>query len=400
MQSPSSEDNASGDPPSEEEPQTWRHRLRQGIELLASDRLDAAERLVLEADRLAPGQPLVWVELGRIRMRQGRHAEAEALLRQALGGKPDLMPALVSLARLLGLHQSRIPEAMALVDEALRRHPGDGPLLVVRGELSLDLGDIEAACRDFEAVNPEGPAGERARKGLARCENARGIGLSEAGQIEQALFYFKRAADLDPGWSGPCANQAVALGRLGRPERAIDACDMGLLREPHNPLIYFNKGSLLLHLGRLDEAVQAFEELLVLDPHYKGARMLLGNLLGRLGRLDESIACLLEALEHDESDPGCWSSLGLCYVCTGNVERGEACLRRALELDAGYLNAVQNLLNLLVAQQRLDEARQILERARGLDPGRTSQMLASTPHLQILQSLDIDEIRSKGPEAT
>ena len=246
---------------------------------------------------------------------------------------------------------------------------------MVEGELLLEEGAFVAARANFTRALEDPDTEETARKGLARAHNAQGIANAELGQLEQALFSFKRAADLDQRWSSPLVNLGVALGRMGHQEKALEAYASALDRNPANPVAYFNLGTALCELQRLDEAIQALEILLEVVPDYPGVRETLANVLGEQKRFDQAIALLLEELESNRNSPSCWSSLGLSYVCSGNLERGEECLLRALELDPAYLNATRNLASLYISQKRYDELKILLEKTVPVPPPRQADFL-------------------------
>lgn len=333
----------------------------------------------------APEEPQVLLALGREYMRQGRYEEAEPLLRAAYDRQPGVAAG-VMLARLLGLHLGFKQEAFEQIHHTLAVCPADGtaPLHVIRGELLLDEGAFSEARAAFGLAIDDPIAAGSARAGLARTYNTEGISLSERGQYEPAIFAFKRAADLEPGWSGPYVNLGVVFGYIGKTAKAAEAYAAALERDSANPVAYFNLGTAQQKLGQRRRAVRTFEELLQLAPDYPHVRGALANVLGELKDFDRAIAMLLEELEIDNTCVSCWTSLGLSYICTGNVERGEQCLHKALELDPGYFNAIHNLATLYVTQGRYDEAERILREALRRDPQRTTQLLVSDQQLGMI----------------
>ena len=288
------------------------------------------------------------------------------------------------MARVLGLHMGRAEEAISVLERvsAGSRARARGPLELVRGEILLDQEQPVQAGAAFEIALKDQRSARAARKGLARCANVKGIALAEQGELEPALFQLKRAADLDPDWSGPCVNMGVVLGRLGKIAPVLEAYEAAMEREPGNPVIYYNLGTVLQQMGRLKEAAGALEDLLDLDPGFPNARLTLANLLGELKELGRARELLEEEVETDPSNPACWTSLGLTHICCGDDEQGERCLDRALELDPDYFNAIQNLLNLYIKQGRRQEAAVLMARARRLDPVRAEAMVAASPRFE------------------
>ena len=367
-------------------PETWRYLLKRGIQLRRQGYLEQAAETLLRALALKGSETVILTALGLVRVDQGRLKEAHDLLRTAHDLAPLSAATTQALARLLGLLMGQPDEAFALLAGVIPQASGAAlcSLELVRGELLLDQGELELAEQAFTTALEDEVSGAAARRGLARCANARGISLAEQGQLEPSIFALKRAADLDPHWSSPCVNMGVVLGRLGKQSLVLDAYADALEREPGNPVAYFNLGTTLRQMGRLDDAAGALEDLLDLDPAFPQARLALANVLGELEHLDRARQLLEEELEEEPDNAACWSSLGLVHVCAGDVDQGEQCLLHALELDPHHFNAIQNLINLYITLHRHQEARALLEHARLLDPRRTERILASGPQFGAL----------------
>ncbi|MFH1130303.1 MAG: tetratricopeptide repeat protein [Pseudomonadota bacterium] len=358
----------------------WRIHLRRGMQDVQEGRYDRAVQAFEKAFDLGPDEPEVLVSLGRERFRQGLYEESEELLQAALKRNPESAIAAATLARLLGLHLDRRQEAFQILHQALRHNPNAAALHVIRGELLLEDGAYKDARAAFGQVLDHDAADEAARTGVARTYNIEGIKLSEQYEYEPAIFAFKRAADLDPNWSGPLVNLGVTFGRMGKLDKAIEAYSSALDRDPTNPVAYFNLGTAHHELGNYQAAVAMFEDLLSLAPDFPRVRAALANVLGELKEYDRTIALLLEELEIDNKSASSWASLGLAYICCGNTERGEECLKRALALDPGYLNAHYTLAMFYVTQKRLDEAEKTLVNVFRLNPRQTVKVFANAAH--------------------
>ena len=365
----------------------WRRQLKRGVEKL---RLGDSGGAFLDFERAldqAPDEPEVLIALGRARAQQHRFEEAEDLLRRAMVRRPHSATAAATLARVLGLHLDRPNEAFELLHRALEKNPDAAPLHVIRGELLLEEGAFLDARAAFGRVLDQDLADEAARAGLARSYNLEGITLSDRGEDDPAIFAFKRAADLDPAWSGPCVNLGVVFGRLGKNQKAVEAYERALEREPANPVAHFNLGAAQLRLGNHQDALMALELTLEICPEYPRVRTALGNLLAERGDFDRAIALLLEEIEIGAADAQSWTSLGLAYVCSGNSQRGERCLLDAIALDARHFNAYHTLAALFVAQKRLEEAEAILRAAHAEDPEQAARIF-SDRQFENVQGLD------------
>jgi tetratricopeptide (TPR) repeat protein len=350
----------------------WKVHLSRGLRSLELGDHDAARSAFVEAHRLAPDRAETCAALGREHLRRGQMDQAEPLLRRAYNLDRSMLAAGTALARLIGIGRGRLGEAHELVDEALAAHPAEPTLLIVKGELYLEADRIPEARTTFEEALAAGADAVTARAGIARTYNAEGITLSEGGQDEAALFWFKRATDLDAAWAGPHVNLGVVFARLGRRVRAQESYERAIALDPHNPVAYFNLGNLCRMQGDNPAAVRAYERVLEIAPEYPYVRGALGDALGETGEFDRAIELFRQELERDPLNLSCWGNLGLAYSCLGDDHRAEECLRRALDLDPAYFNGCCNLAALLARQGKSGEAAQLLRRACDVDKERAA----------------------------
>jgi len=197
----------------------WRVMLRSAARWLSQGEVSRAAALLEAACQVAPEKPEMLLALGRVRARQGQHAEAERLLRDAWtkGRRPV---AACALARLLGRDMGRTDAADAVLREAVEIDAQCGPLWAARGEIALLAQDVDLARSCFERALAIEPSLLPARVGLARALAAEAFGHLGRGEPTRALFLLGRARRLDPAWSVPAHLMARAFERLGCSQRA------------------------------------------------------------------------------------------------------------------------------------------------------------------------------------
>lgn len=219
----------------------WRFELTRGRCFLLEGRHDEAEACFERAHQAAPERAEVAFALGRERMRRGKLDEAERLLRAAWVGDPSLPASAAALARCLGLSgpAPRVADAHRVVEEALARHPSEPGLYIVRAELLLVEDRVDEAFATLERadglIHPRAVATRAALKlSWARTHVRAGTRLVADGRAEEALFSFKRAADLAPGWAEPLVEMGRAFHELGRLARARSSWERALVLDPQN----------------------------------------------------------------------------------------------------------------------------------------------------------------------
>ena len=130
----------------------------EGVAHYEAGRLELAERQFTAALALAPARPSVLTNLGAVKLKLGRAAEALPLLQQALAQEPDNAEALGHCGTALA-ELGRPQEALPLFDQALAREPRAAAVWMFRGSVLRELGrSADAAASYREALARGGDA--------------------------------------------------------------------------------------------------------------------------------------------------------------------------------------------------------------------------------------------------
>jgi tetratricopeptide (TPR) repeat protein len=164
--------------------------------------------------------------------------------------------------------------AMAEADRAVARAP-TAASYTLRAEVRLRAGDRPGALADAK----RGLAGDRDDSHLLLLRGRLAI---EAGDLEAGLHWLDRA--LFHGAAGPAhAWKARALWALDRPEPAAEAWSSALASDPDDPEAFLGRARCLRRLGLWENALADLEQAAQRDPD--GSRVLPRVLL-------EYVACL------------------------------------------------------------------------------------------------------------
>lgn len=115
----------------------------------------AAEREFAAALALVPGRASALTNLGAVRLKLGRPAEAAALLEEALAQEPGNAEALRQRAAALA-ELGQLEAALASSDAALQAQPASGPAWTLRGSLLRSLGRVAEAAAAYRAAAANG----------------------------------------------------------------------------------------------------------------------------------------------------------------------------------------------------------------------------------------------------
>jgi tetratricopeptide (TPR) repeat protein len=194
-------------------------QVRGRIEFIARD-FRAAIAFYERANELRPDAPAVLRDLGQARMRIGDWDGARAALERAMDRSRDPDPwVLFQYCQVLE-HFGEYREALAAVEQAIRRDPDDVAFHFRRGRIAETLGNTEIAAREYETCLRLNPKFVEALVSLASL-------CADRGDTGGARNYVERAAQVGHPPQRVLANVrakiALADGDIDAARRAVKA---------------------------------------------------------------------------------------------------------------------------------------------------------------------------------
>jgi tetratricopeptide (TPR) repeat protein len=150
------------------------------------------------------------------------------------------------------LAQERVAEARSLLGKALVTHPRDANLLLARGLVALNEGQLPQAENWLRQAVTSKPAFQPAHYSLILVMQKQGK-TAEAEKCQARLRDLE--ADLDQ----------------------IDKLSQQLKQEPYNPQLRYEMARLLFKIGEVQEGENWLHKVLLLDPHHQLARQALAE---------------------------------------------------------------------------------------------------------------------------
>ncbi|MCG2591648.1 methyltransferase domain-containing protein [Ramlibacter sp. XY19] len=132
-----------------------RRFFQDGVAHYQAGRLEQAERQFVAALALAPGRPSVLTNLGAVRLKLGRPADALAVLQEAVEREPGNAEALGHCAA-AHAELGHAAEALALFDRALAIDAKRPALWTLRGTLLREMGRTQEAAESFREALARG----------------------------------------------------------------------------------------------------------------------------------------------------------------------------------------------------------------------------------------------------
>ena len=350
-------------------PDLFEARNNMGNALQELGRLREAVAAYGEAAKLLP-RPQVFHNMGSALLRLGDHEAASDRFRQALALDPGMRESYLGLSK-AQRRAERHRNAVATLETALRRWPGDQVLWRMAGEAHAALGEGEKAMRAFR----------RGGESVAAIHLRLGAEALRRQMLDVAAEHFRAvraavataAVPLLPVFGDKL--QARALNGLGEVARGRDqfADALRLFRQaaqtdPQSAPAYANIGRTLLRHGGAMEAVAAFERAVELEPANGHLRALLGESYQAAGRSELAIKAFGQAIQLAPERAEYHHNLGLIYHRNQLLSAAEKAFRAALERQPGLAAGHYNLGNLLLDGERPDAALAAYEATLRLQP--------------------------------
>ncbi len=193
--------------------------------------------------------------------RDGRLAEAAALLRAAA---PDEARAWPALGRVL-LRLGRSREAAGAYEVALRAGATDVDTLANYGVALAEIGALERAVAAYARALAADPGHAVTHYNLGNAQR-------ELRRFGAAIASYERALGLQPDWPEANANLGLALAAAGRTDDALAAYRRALARRPDHALAHNGIGLVFQACGELAKATAHFDRALELVPDFPQAR--------------------------------------------------------------------------------------------------------------------------------
>ncbi|MGZ3479862.1 MAG: tetratricopeptide repeat protein, partial [Myxococcaceae bacterium] len=284
----------------------YAHFLRARLLSLQGEHARSVEqlRLALVSD---PGRPELVLALAEAQARAALPAKAEATVRGLLERRPDHVPALLFLGRLL-FETDRPQRAREVLERVRRLAPREQEPYLLLAEMSLEAGHPEEAVRTVQALAEL----NHDTTGLKRL----GMALLDRGEPEAARGLLERTVQMDPGDAEALGALGEALEAAGRSAEAEAAYGRALERDPDARDVLLRAGKLALKSGSEPRARAYLDRLASLDG---GPEQSLRIALAWLGAGKPAPAVrVLEQARFGSDDPRILLALGLVQGKVGH----------------------------------------------------------------------------------
>jgi len=338
----------------------------------------AGEKILRDFLAREPANEDLRLGLGQLLLQHGKAAEALQTYGEVAAREGDQPRGLVARDRMAELEASlgRDADAEKILAEVLKYNPQDDDALAVRGRLSAQHDDPEAAIADLRAVLRDHPDATAIRETLAR------VYLAD-GQIGLAVEALRNIVDSSPGDIPARIELAAVLARSNRADEAVSLLEAAVKAAPtdaraRQALVraYMAKGDLTAAQSaaealkaqwpadgeghylaglvakaqkRLSVSESELRQALALNPHALDALMALTSVELARGETEQAYKDVQSAMAADPKDPLPANLLGELYLAKGDLAGAERAFVHVTQLAPRWGVAYRDLAHARLA---------------------------------------------------
>jgi len=191
------------------------------------------------------------------------------------------------------------------------------------------------------------------------------------GEIAQDRYYdwegaerhFRRAIDLDPGYSTAHQWYSCTLNFQGRFDEALSEAERALEIDPLSLVMNMNLGDILFAMRQYDKALEQHKNTLALDQSFPWAHSGLASVYEIQGRFDESIVEYKKAKNLGGSIPFTLAPLGWIYAKAGRKADALQILDELLQMARQGMNVSYGIAFLYYRLGEKDKAFEWFEKS-------------------------------------
>jgi tetratricopeptide (TPR) repeat protein len=195
----------------------------------------------------------------------------------------------------------------------------------------------------------------------------RGYSMAAADAVDEAIYCFDQAIEVDNGDVGAFLGKAAALEAKGDAEAAMACYDQAIRLRDDDAEPWFRKGDILLNSRRHQEALDCYNAGLELDPDDAVCWINKAYCLLELKRSQDALAAFEKAIEIDSDSPDAWEGKGNCLLDSRRLRDAMKAYERALKLDPDLLWTNNNLGLVHMTLGEYERALQYFDRAIEID---------------------------------
>ncbi|MGH7856232.1 MAG: tetratricopeptide repeat protein, partial [Candidatus Binatia bacterium] len=251
---------------------------------------DRAFEVWREIAKVRPNEPDILIALAQAHEYREEWESSLGFYSRVLEQRPDSLPALMGRAR-INQELQRYPAAERDLRRVLARHPGEFDAKFMLAQIYKTSGRRDEALALFDELARRG-AEPRHLRSLADV-------MLEVGRAEEAIRYYERNLQVNPGNRGTILGLARAHAQLHRYPKAIAQLEAYMVRHPDDAKMREELARFAAYGGDYRKAEQHLRTLVQRHPDEVKWQMSLAQTLQDSGQVDEPVEIAKQILAKD-----------------------------------------------------------------------------------------------------
>lgn len=251
-------------------------------------------------------------------------------------------------------------EALNLLTELEKKHPGEKEIFILKGNICLDIEQYQQAIDNFEIAVDYADMPEdiyvnmafayRQMNNLAKAEECimKALEFSADGILatEEFVDFYHTTNQLERG--------------IKNAEELIDA-------DPYDLMAWYALGNLYLRTNNHVKAIDALEYCLAIDDDFLTGSVQLAAAYSGAGQYEKAIELYKHTLRFSILESYTFFSIGDCYFHLGQMSEARFYFRKSAKINPNYSEAYYGIAITYTNQNRWQEANHYIRKAIDLN---------------------------------
>jgi tetratricopeptide (TPR) repeat protein len=168
------------------------------------------------------------------------------------------------------------------------------------------------------------------------------VNMGKISKPEEAIEYYDRALELSPGYADAYSNKGFACEELGRLNEAISYYNKSLEINPKDARTYYNRGYVRMKLGKYDKAVLDYDLAIANHNNFPEAHFNKGIIYSRLGGHEDAIFSYNSAIELNPQYARAYFHRGMTFSSLNLPIEAILDFTRVIEITPDFAEAYYN----------------------------------------------------------
>lgn len=251
-------------------------------------------------------------------------------------------------------------EALNLLNELEKKHPGEKEIFILKGNICLDIEQYEQAIDNFEIAVDYADMPEEIYVNLAFAYRQ----LHNFPKAEECILNA-----LEFATDGVMASEEFVdfYFITNQVERGIMKAEELIDSDPYDLMAWYALGNLHLRNNNHEKAIEALEYCIAIDEDFLNALVQLASAYSGAGLYEKAIELYKHTLRFSMLESYTQYCIGECYLKLGQLNEARFHFRKSVKINPEFSDTFYGIALTYAEQQRWQEANHYIRKAIDLN---------------------------------